>query len=118
MMALCGYRTKRRVVAWSLCLILFGSVALLLFGCDDEKAPMVSPDGAPPSGKLLATSGCKLFSDTTFDYAPTDKECLSWEYDGESVLNLMHENATFNCCPEEITAQISVDGNVIRIVED
>ena len=112
-----GYRTRKGIAARLLCLTVFVTVALVL-GCDDEKAPMVSPDGAPPSGKLLATYGCKLFTDTKLGFAPSDKECLSWEYDGESVLSLKHQNAGFNCCPDEITAQITIDGNVIRIVED
>ncbi|MEE9441716.1 MAG: dockerin type I domain-containing protein [candidate division Zixibacteria bacterium] len=34
------------------------------------------------------------------------QDCIHWSYDGESILHLTHENAAFNCCPDELNVVI------------
>jgi hypothetical protein len=43
---------------------------------------------------------------------------MEYTYDGESTLLLKHINAGFNCCPDEIIANITIEGNLITIEED
>jgi hypothetical protein len=44
-----------------------------------------------------------------------DQACLQWEYDGESVLQLTHVNAVYNCCPDSVGGAITVTGQTITI---
>jgi hypothetical protein len=64
-------------------------------------------------GKLINYTGCIEFQGYG---APSDKDCIEYEYDGEDVLLLTHVNAGFNCCPE-ITADITIVDNIITIEE-
>ncbi|MCK4224718.1 MAG: hypothetical protein KAX39_06030 [candidate division Zixibacteria bacterium] len=78
--------------------------------------------GPPPSspiGILLNYYGCKEFQKgTPVDSTPPDQDCIEYQYDGASVLLLKHVNAGFNCCPDEILADITIEDNVITIDED
>lgn len=33
-------------------------------------------------------------------------------------VHLIHRNATYNCCPDDIRVSMSVDGNVIKVTEE
>lgn len=70
-----------------------------------------------PSGSVVGHFGCKDFSTRlgTPPYHDT-LDCLEWEYDGVSVLQIKHVNEGLNCCPV-IVAEITVEGNVITIEE-
>ncbi len=79
-------------------------------------------DGPPPNnpstGALINYDGCKEFQKgTTDDGTPPDQDCIEYQYDGASVLMLKHINAGFNCCPDEILADITIENNVITIEE-
>ncbi len=75
------------------------------------------PPVNPPIGFLINYDGCKEFQrGTPTDGTPPDQDCMEYEYDGESVLLLKHVNAGFNCCPE-ITANVTIENNIITIEE-
>ena len=73
----------------------------------------------PPTGVIVNYDGCKEFAKgTPGDDTPPDQDCIEYQYDGVSVLLLKHVNAGFNCCPDEILADITIEDNVITIDED
>jgi len=75
--------------------------------------------GPCPTGILLDYSGCKQFQKgTATDGTPPDQDCIEYQYDGTGVLLLNHLNAGFNCCPDEILADITIENNIITIGED
>ncbi len=61
---------------------------------------------------------CKTFQKVTPpDSMPPDQDCIEYQYDGQGFLSINHINAGFNCCPDELAAIISIEGNVITIEE-
>ena len=52
-------------------------------------------------------------------YSPdgNDKACIDYVYDGQSVLQLKHINAVFNCCPDSVGGDVQIDGHAITISE-
>ncbi len=63
-------------------------------------------------------SDCKTFQKASSpDSTPPNQTCIEYQYDGQSVLSINHINAGFNCCPDELAAIISIEGNVITIEE-
>jgi hypothetical protein len=74
----------------------------------------------PPSGVLLEYNGCKQFtagSQRAGALQTQRSDCFEFQYNGENTLRLRHINAGFNCCPGEITAEITFNGNIISITE-
>jgi hypothetical protein len=70
-----------------------------------------------PIGVLISHTDCHSGLSTAAAYkTPTDMSCVDWRYSGD-VLRLKHINAGFNCCPGDITADITVEGDTILIVE-
>jgi hypothetical protein len=65
-------------------------------------------------GYLTGHSGCNMFG---IDRTPPNQDCIEYQYDGEGRLLLTHVNAGFNCCPDTIAADITIEGNVITISE-
>jgi len=51
------------------------------------------------------------------DTIPLDQDCIEYVYVGEDVLSIMHINAGFNCCPEEVKVFVNIQDNVITIEE-
>ena len=88
---------------------------LLLPACgEDDVTP--SNNAPQPTGALVKIDGCKQFFNTGGD--EKNKSCLTWTYDVNSrVLELVHENAAFNCCPKSINAAIEIDGQSITVSE-
>jgi hypothetical protein len=43
---------------------------------------------------------------------------MYYEFDSSNKLSLQHTDSAFNCCPEKITATVSIEGGNIDIVED
>ncbi|MBN2070057.1 MAG: hypothetical protein JW814_01265 [Candidatus Krumholzibacteriota bacterium] len=70
-----------------------------------------------PAGELLRYDGCK-YTDAASD--PFDNSsgetCAEYEYDGKTLF-IDHIDAVFNCCQYDITADITIDDNVITITE-
>jgi len=74
---------------------------------------------SPPMGILLGYYGCKEFQKwSPTNDTPPDQDCIEYQYDGTSVLLLKHVNAGFNCCPDEILADITIEDNTVTIEED
>jgi hypothetical protein len=107
-------RTSRRSFA-SIPLVLI--LVLCIPGCSQKGGdPFRLPPPAP--GKLIEYTGCKNFLDYPIvDPIGSNQDCLVYDYDGAGRLALTHVNAGFNCCPGEITADITIDDAVITIVE-
>jgi len=60
-------------------------------------------------------SGCKWMA-AEKDGQPY-LDCFEYEYDGSGNLHITHTNAKFNCCPDYITIQATIENGVITIVE-
>jgi hypothetical protein len=89
---------------------------LILFGCKEN----VTTADTNPIGILSSYEGCKTFATTSGSGSSphgVNEECIEYEYDGEGFLVLKHINSGFNCCPEKISADIFVSGNMIYIEE-
>jgi len=70
-----------------------------------------------PSGVLISHTDCHSEESGSAAYkVPTDMSCVDWRYSGD-VLRLKHINAAFNCCPGDITAEISIADGTITIIE-
>ncbi len=88
---------------------------LLLYACSEQSSE--SNPVEDPLGRVISTTGCKSFQNPT-DASGAAQSCVLYRYDEErQLLELTHENAAFNCCPEEIGADISIDGGLIVISE-
>jgi len=75
--------------------------------------------GSEPSGIIIGNSGCKsMYKAPVADTTPPDQDCITWQYDGVNMLTLKHINAGFNCCPTEILADFTFEGNKIIITEN
>ena len=71
-----------------------------------------------PAGSLVEYRGCKEFGMDGGSYdIPDELNCLEYDYDGAGFLQMTHINGRFNCCPEELLADISVNDSIITIVE-
>ena len=72
--------------------------------------------GDPPCD--LRYPQCKTFQTGALaDIIPPDQDCIEYQYDGEGTLVLDHINAGFNCCPSNLTADISIEQSLITITE-
>jgi hypothetical protein len=85
-------------------------------------ANYVFHSGATPLCLLEMThsqhSACKSFAKGTAEEYPPDQDCVEYAYDGQSVLNINHYNAGFNCCPDELLVSFKVQESNIIITED
>lgn len=88
---------------------------LLLAGCGAHISSYVGP--ICPTGEWLGHGGCLPGTGENLAFrdsrTPYDLDCLKWEYDGESLLEVKHVNAGFNCAPE-IKATISFDPRSVQ----
>ena len=67
----------------------------------------------PPSGALLAVSGCK--GEAEGDDELLDRECLRYAWE-DGVVRLTHVSGSFNCCAD-IQAEVTVEGTTITVIE-
>jgi len=82
-------------------------------------APDCPPGPGDPLASVISFGGCKTFEGGAKDESyPPEMDCISYSYDGDGVLTLKHINAGFNCCPGEIVADITIEDNIITIVEN
>lgn len=92
--------------------------AFILFEFTMCKENSSSPVNQYSVGQLISYTDCKSFDvNIMMDNHPSNEECIEYEYNGSGILQLKHVNAGFNCCPGELNAVISVEGNVITISE-
>ncbi len=104
---------------FSIVTILF--IALLsILNCGENDGDSPSGTVNPNTrGELIRFSDCGGFEDRGTTTSTSSQDCIEYEYDhDQNILNLTHINAAFNCCPGEITADITLQGNNITITED
>lgn len=104
--------------------LFLGLSILFAAGCASEgEAPPTG--GLPPPdepGDVVGTttyaSSCKRerLVPSTASRAAT-QDCIEFEYDGQGILVVRHINTAFNCCPDSLFAEISVDQGRILIQE-
>lgn len=106
---------SRRV---SLALAAASAAALLASGCATETLD-TGRTPRPATGALVSCSEeCKTGAAGLGPALPSDQDCLTWEYDGEGTLRIVHVNAGLNCCPGTIRADIEIEGSNIVITPD
>ncbi|MCK5821497.1 MAG: hypothetical protein KAH17_06410 [Bacteroidales bacterium] len=98
-----------KLVASTTILVFF----FLLYACTKEQ-PREWQD---PEVSLEKVGGCKDFTPKTDSDYPNDTDCLSFEFDGDSILTMTHINAGFNCCPEEFIVKVDIRNDTIYITE-
>lgn len=93
---------------------VMAAVALLSLACTDDATGPGSQTS--PEGRTTGSTACKMFLAA---YSPigNDETCVAYSYDGQSVLQLKHTNAVFNCCPDSVGGEVQIDGNTITIDE-
>ena len=78
-----------------------------VFACDNS---INSKDG-----ELITHTLCKNEKNLAFD---TNESCVEYSYDAESkTLSVKHINTAFNCCPDALYAEVTIEGNTITIEE-
>lgn len=88
---------------------------LFIAGCKDQNDPAPSDI----SGSLTHNSECKSFiaGNLKFDTADT-LSCVHYTYNPlDHKLIMVHYNAGFNCCPGELSCEVSIAGDTIIITE-
>jgi len=93
--------------------VLFSLLALVFMAtvicCDESGNPVENV-----ALKNFANSGCK---GNTRAGDEGRVEIVEYSVIHNAYLFLNHQNVIFNCCPGELGASISVDGNIITITE-
>ncbi len=90
---------------------------VLVYSCGEQKTT-TEPSSNTPSGMLIELPySCKPLSREDPEAISPDRECFKYRYDGASSLELDHINTAFNCCPEEIVADITIENDTIIISE-
>ena len=79
--------------------------------CDDNDNPVHNVEL-----KNFANTGCKR-NNTRAGEEGGRVESIEYSVIHEGYLYLNHQNVQFNCCPGELGADISVDGNIITVNE-
>lgn len=71
------------------------------------------------SGELQKYGLCKEFTyvKSGYEYGP-DNDCIVYNYQEDSTLKIKHINAGFNCCPEQIIAEVLFRNDSILIIEN
>lgn len=86
-------------------LLLFAA----LVSCNKEHSE------TPSNGKIIGASECKNYKSTMSD---TIYGCAEYSFNSASgILLIEHINAIFNCCPGDISCNVSIVNDTITIVE-
>ncbi len=84
-------------------IFLLAIISLLACNKDEEEI----------NDALISHSECKSFKDGGNDFS-----AIEYQYNADSKqLKFRHINSAFNCCPGELSVQISIEGNSIKISE-
>jgi hypothetical protein len=92
-------------------LIYFAAMILILSACERQDGGVMY---LTSDSDLVCRSGGGLKTDDPL----SNQSCIRFEYDGDSTLYMVHLNAGFNCCPEEILVDMEVKGDSILITEN
>jgi hypothetical protein len=83
-------------------------LAFFFSGCKKEQTII--------SGKVVNHSGCKSFKSVNND--PDTLSCVDYSFSAsEHKLILKHINAGFNCCPGELSCEVTFNNDTIVIQE-
>jgi hypothetical protein len=95
-------------------------ILIILSGCSKDKPsePEQQIEDDPVVSRV-EYGGCKTDKqDGKLPEANSDRSCIRYSYDeGTESLELTHINAGFNCCPGEISLDMTIRGDTISIVE-
>ena len=72
---------------------------------------------APPSPYLQQYSNSGCLDGTRDDYPFCGDDAFELTLAGDT-LHVLHANATYNCCPDDITVSLSVQGSLLRLTEE
>ena len=98
-------RMKRAVVV-----VAILAAMQVLSGCGDQQETM------GVMGAMISHTDCKALSRSA-SAAAANQDCLVWQYNGQDTIQINHVNAGFNCCPGELSADITAENKVITIRE-
>jgi hypothetical protein len=87
-------------------------------GCHDDES-LGPPSGQQSPWTLISHTDCKAQANALAGAAvPSDMDCVVYHYSAErNTLGIKHINAAFNCCPGDITADVTVADGAITIAE-
>ncbi|MEZ5359553.1 MAG: hypothetical protein R3F48_12110 [Candidatus Zixiibacteriota bacterium] len=115
------YRENHLTTHLSIVVVLeIAAVIFVLFaiGCSKTSSDTVEPV-LEPSGEIVSYSACKQEVAETLDTGelPSGTTCMTFNYDGESRLELTHVDLLANCCQTGLIGNITFDGTDIIITE-
>jgi hypothetical protein len=98
--------------------MLMVGLAGLLLSCSGSDPTGTSTEPQQLVGSMESHSDCKVF-DTPGAVASLVPlpDCVQFSYDGSDTLHITRINAAFNCCPDSLYIECSLNDNVITIVE-
>ena len=89
---------------------------VMLAGCtNDADNPVSNQKGIEL--KNFSNSGCKSKYVRTRSDDNARKEVFNYSCIHEGYLYVTHQNAMFNCCPKGLGAKISVEDNLLKVIE-
>lgn len=104
------------------CINLFVSLSILVLlysGCEESTTHI--PDNNPLvfSGQLTDNTECKMLKSTlTISETSDTLSCIEYSFnENKNKLSITHINAAFNCCPDNLYCNISLDEDTIIIEE-
>ncbi|MCK4660501.1 MAG: hypothetical protein KAV82_13345, partial [Phycisphaerae bacterium] len=71
----------------------------------------------PPSPYVAEYSNSGCLDRTRDEYPPCGDNEIVLTVEG-NTLNVLHLNATYNCCPDDIVISLTVEGDVLRLTEE
>lgn len=83
----------------------------VLWSCDKP-----GTDWPQPVVVVMPNDGCNSIGEKS-DHLPSDQSCLYVNYLNDSILEIRHMNAGFNCCPEAIVVDCELRGDTLFIFE-
>lgn len=98
--------------------ILLLSMAALP-ACSEEDESTNPTNEHNPGIELQHATECKVFDKAVgVGSLPSSESCLEYSYDFRTrTLAFTHLNAAFNCCPGELAVNMTLEENIITIIE-
>lgn len=87
-------------------------LSAVFFSCE-RTGGNLGPLSASVSSDMVCKTNDPL---KTSDPVP-ESSCISYNFDGDSLLTMTHYNAGFNCCPEKFAIDVEVKGDSLIIRE-
>jgi len=97
---------------------LIPAIIALVFlgGCETTDNEPDLPD--PYLDSYADVEECLSFSLLKDSQPGPNQSCVSFSYDGDSLLSIIHYNSAFNCCPEKVLTTFELRNDTILITED